>query len=132
MIINVLLYFQNEVYSNNVFPQERVVQDPYSPAIRILINTNDRRSSPFITLRRRTNTNFKLRISTDVMNNNGPLRIAYRPSSFVSSESKGRFNSFSRNIRNAKNNFLQPFYRTLGRSNIQISTRGLNSMRIRS
>ncbi|CAC5359442.1 unnamed protein product [Mytilus coruscus] len=91
------LYIRNEnnehTDQNSMFPRNdeaRLSTNSDTSGIRIHINANGGRDTPFIVLRRKPNSNMRLRINKD-MNSNAPLRIVYAGNEHSNSDSNGPF-----------------------------------------
>ena len=85
MYICVFKYFQNLPFDdgnlknkNQFLGNEESPLDSDRPIIRIRINTNGGNAAPYSLLRRRPNSNMRLRIKQGTNSNNGLFRIQYR------------------------------------------------------
>ncbi|XP_071139140.1 uncharacterized protein [Mytilus edulis] len=82
-----------ETGKNSMFPRNddiRLNTNSDTSGIRIHINSNGGRDTPYIVFRRKPNSNMRLRINQG-MNSNAPLRIVYAGNKHSSSESNGPF-----------------------------------------
>ncbi|VDI12060.1 Hypothetical predicted protein [Mytilus galloprovincialis] len=80
-----------ETGKNSMFPRNdeaRLNTNSDTSGIRIHINGNGGRDTPYIVLRRKSNSNMRLRINQG-MNSNAPLRIVYAGNQHSSSDSNG-------------------------------------------
>lgn len=75
-------FFLQENFASVSGPTNQPMDDSFSdmdsPRIRIHINTDGTNGVPYIFLRRRLNTNMRLRIQPGASSDNKPIRIVYR------------------------------------------------------